>query len=210
MINRATYSILLILLNLSFGGCNKKDLSPADYVSYCNDPGNGLKQEKTIQDIKYTLQYEPAEYLMAEKTGARDINKVQYKELGKQFSGLQYFVLRIEALNGEADPLKVGISDKQAYFDRIQYVSFEVQNDLKVLEGNDTLQCRIAHLERMYNIAPFVSLVLGFDMSPISAGSKIKDKVFIYSDKTFGTGTVRFVIRSKDIEQLPSIKISDR
>lgn len=199
-------TVLLIAstIVLSLAGCQmEQSLGAQEFVEFVVDEDNGLRKEKEINGIRYAVQYQPQEFLQAQKS----INKASYTSPDQgqgEEEALQYFLMRIEALNGASDPIKVGTKGLNEYYERVEYLSFQVANDLKVVEGNDTLACRLAHLERTYNLSPYINLVLAFDKSQNTQGTHT-EKIFVYNDRIFNAGQLLFRFDSRAIKNLPKL-----
>jgi hypothetical protein len=122
---------------------------------------------------------------------------------------MQYLTFRISTPNLKSELLKAGISSLEEYNQRILYCSFQMQNDLKLLDGRDTLNCELFHFERVYNLAPYATFSLGFPLGKMECnGKQINDKTLIYDDKMFGVGRINLTIKGKDIENIPHLLIS--
>src|SRR6186713_3379110 len=85
--------------------CNgKAGLSPKEYVQWVNDPKNGLVKEKTIDQYEFMVQYRPAAYLAIQEEQQREPSEMQsFDSVYKEFSGLQYFAIRIGSAKGNQD-----------------------------------------------------------------------------------------------------------
>ena len=190
-------------------------LTTLDYMNWIENKENGLKVEKKISDFVYTALYKPYEYLALFELKKDNIRKKELYEKMNEYDGLQYFTFRITAENQQQELLKVGIDSDDAYYARIEYFSFKMQNDFKLMEGKDTLDCVLFHFERVYGLAPYATFVLGF---PLAKGAQNKDttivrnsyedKTIIYADKIFGTGNIYMTIRKEDLNRIPELVVN--
>ncbi len=174
-------------------------LLPGDYVSWVEDTQNGLKVEKTIEDFTYTLQFKPLEYVALMELKNDSILANELKKTIDNYSDLQYYTFRISA-PGEGEFLKKKLGSTDEYYHRIQYYSFEMQNDLKLIDGKDTLDCALFHFERVYGLAPYATFVLGFPPS-----ESMNNKTLFYDEKVFGTGKIYLTVQLKNYKKLPSV-----
>lgn len=193
----------LLLVAVLLYSCNKERLNPMEYASYIEDPANGLKLDKTVNGYTFTLLYEPVEYKIVKDYRGKVLSKQTLEEECLLYDSLQYFLLRIKNNNSE-DVLKSGLTNEAEYYGRIQYLTSVVQQDLHIVEGSDTLPCVLSHFERDYNLSPYVTLVLGF-RSNINPGKGASDKLFIYEDNAFGTGTIKLQVKADDIDNIPAL-----
>jgi hypothetical protein len=185
-----------------FSSSNEKELSAAAYINYVEDPGNGLLKEKEIDDIKFSLQYEPYEYLCIKELGHDSVKKEELQAAIKEREDMDYFVLKIQAKNNNQELLKYKLSDEKQYQERVDYFSFRMQDDIKLIEGKDSLFCRMFHFERIFGVAPYAKFVLGFEKS-----KRDEDKLFVFEDRVFKSGTIKLIITKEDITNIPSLKI---
>lgn len=214
-------SVLLIVLFLNFGCSNKsadfinaentgnneaaekkitpEKLSPRAYVAWVEDKNNGLKVEKTIEEFTYTLQYKPLEYVALMELKKDAVGGLELNKKIEEYDGLQYYTFRIST-ESRMELLKKNLKETNEYYGRIQYFSFDMQKDLKLIEGKDTLNCVLFHFERVYGLAPYATFVLGF---PLTDG--INDKTLFYDEQVFGSGKIYLTIQSKNCKKTPSV-----
>ncbi len=180
---------------------NKKleKVSVQDYATWIEDINNGLKVEKTIEDFTYSLQYKPTEYVALLELKKDSVHLSELNKKISEYDGLQYFSFRIST-ESRTELLKKNLAGANEYYGRIQYFSFDMQKDLKLIEGKDTLDCVLFHFERVFGLAPYATFVLGF---PIVNGEH--DKTLYYNEKVFGAGKIYLTVKSKNIKKLPSV-----
>ncbi len=178
-------------------------LSAKEYVEFVRSTESGLVVHQDIEDIRFSTIYKPYEYIMLTE---RTSDGMSQEDIDKGISGLegmQYFNFRIKSLKPGVDLLKLNWDGSQEqYFQKGDYLTFAIQQDFKLIDGNDTLACQMCHFARNYNVAPTLDFVLGF-----SSKEDISDKELIYSDQLFGLGKIRFKIEKKDIHELPRLEI---
>jgi hypothetical protein len=170
-------------------------MKAGDYVEWMENTENGLVQDKIIGSYHFSVQYKPLEYITAKRMGDNSSKStVQKDEEG--MSDLQYYTLRIGKSN--EDPLQgldPGTRDKL-----IDYFSFRMQSDIKLIEDVDTLDCVLFHFERNFGLTPYCTFVMGF----VNTG-KVTDKTFIYNDSELGTGTVKLHFKAKSFKAIPKL-----
>ena len=64
------------------------------------------------------------------------------------------------------------------------------------------MSCKLSHYSRNYNLTPTVDVTLMFGEL-----DKNSDWRIIYKDTQFGLGTVKFIIRKEDINNIPLLKL---
>ncbi len=183
-----------------------KLLSPANYVNWVKDPKNGLQKEKEINDLIFSLLYQPAEYVISEDRKKENISAEELKTELDAHSELEYYNLKIGAKNYNGELLKYDLNNGHEYKDRVEYYAFKFEKDIMLIAGNDTLPCSIFHFERTFDVAPYSSFLLGFK---IPSKDKNKDRSIVIDDKIFNKGTVKFFFSEKRIGTLPKLEVEE-
>jgi hypothetical protein len=195
---------------------NSKEIQPLklkvlDYMTWIENKQNGLKVEKKIGDFTYTALYKPYEYLALMELKKENVDKKELYKKMDEYDGLQYYTFRITAENQQQELLKVGISSDADYYSRIEYCSFKMQNDFKLMEGKDTLDCVLFHFERIYGLAPYATFVLGFPLGKNEQNNNTTitksndDKTILYADQIFGSGNIYMTITKEDLNNVPEL-----
>jgi len=183
-------------------------------MKYVKNEENGLKQIKEITGVEFALQYEPINFKLLKKVKNKSLSSEQYNNEINEMIGSQYFILRIKLTDSGEDLLKYEVANAEEYSERVQYFSFGIQNDFYLLEGADSLKCKLFHFERSYGISGNCTLLLGFDSNDELIKQKesfkekvIKDKILVYNDKVFGLGPIKYSIKKEDINNIPELII---
>jgi hypothetical protein len=185
-----------------FSSMTRKKLTPLEYVVWVENPDNGLKVERSWDHYKLTLQYEPLEYVTLKDIGKLEVTAAEFNKKKKEFGNYQYYLLTIKDTLGNEELLKSDLNDKNEYYSRVEYFSFEMQKDLLLAEGTDTLNCLLHHFERIYGIAPYATFILAFEKTKHSDES---NKTLIYSDRALGIGIAKIKIREENLENIPEL-----
>lgn len=183
----------------------KKLLRPRDYLSWMENPNNGMIVSHRISDMSFSVFYKPLDYVALKELDKTDVDLPELTKKREELEGLQYFTLRI-ASEESKDLLRAHETSSEDYNLRIQYFSFHMQNDIRLVDGRDTIPCVLNHFERTYGLAPYRDFVLAFDQSENSGQqNEISDKTIIYEDRIFGKGTVKLKVKAQDIKHIPQI-----
>lgn len=181
-------------------------LAPANYVKWVEDPKNGLRKEKEIKDIIFSLLYQPAEYIICEDRKKESISSEELKKELDDHSELEYYNLKIGAKDAGSELLKYKLSNGGEYTKRVDYYAFKFEKDIELVAGDDTIPCSIFHFERAFDVAPYSSFLIGFK---IPAKCKNKDRTIIIEDKIFNKGIVKFLFSEKRINKLPKLEVEE-
>lgn len=170
------------------------ELTKNEYVNWIESPENGIKKVRTLDGFKYAIQYKPIEYIILKK------NKDAVKT--SDYEDLHYIDLELSHTDFP-EFMKLGLEEKEDYYHRLKYYSFDIQNDLKLIDGKDTMRCVFSHFERTYGILPYIKIVTAFEKSKNQGG----DKTFSYDDKIFNKGIINIKIKDQALKNIPEIKI---
>ena len=201
------FQITLFLLSIMMFSCKQQNLKSTDYVKWVEEKDNGIRVEKEIEEYKFTVQYSPIDYLIIKDLYAqgKEITEKLVNEERKLREGEQYYLFQIAMVDQTQDLMKYNITDISDYEKRVNYFSFNIQNDLKLIDGNDTLDCKLHHFEQSYGLAPYITIGAVFDEKKENKNKN--DKIFIYQDKILNTGTIKITIKDKSINNIPKLSI---
>ena len=190
----------------------REELLPAQYIQWVENPEHGLICSNTIENYTYTAFYKPLDYVVLKDLDSISSDPNQFKMQSNDYNGLQYYTLTIERSDGGSEELlRYDLASTEDYFARIEYYSFKVQNDVILLEGNDTLACRMSHFERAYGLQSKAKIILGFDKrkGEVSKTSEQAnaDKTLVFYDRIFGAGIVKLRIDKSILNSIPKLKL---
>lgn len=192
------FAIFLFISN----GCAKKALEPKGYIDWIENPSNGLRVSKTIGTYTFRLLYQPHDYMALRRLKNQQVIPDSIKSINAQLGNLQYYILRVQAKNGE-ELMREGIRDDMEYYQRMEYFTGPMQDDVSLVDGKDTLACVLFHFERNYGLAPYNDFLLGFESG--SNASTNSDKTLLYDDDVLGTGPIHLTISGEDIKNIPTL-----
>lgn len=180
---------------------------PSEYIQWMNNPANGMVQDSTVGNYTFSLIYRPTEMLLLKELKKQDkLTKKTYKQLKKEYTGVQYFNFRIKPLDVLVIAgVSTALNEKSVVEQNILYFSFDMQHDLKLVEGGDTLRCKSFTYERTFDYAPYYSFLAVFEDKQLK---KPTAKTIVYQDKILGTGTVALTIPEAKLREKPRLKIN--
>lgn len=195
--NKYSNIVLLLCALVVFSAC-RKSLSKEDYAAFVTNPENGLRKTENLGDIELSVLYEPADYLLSREfeTGGTDQAESRKIELDQY----EHFQFRLKLSRG-GNILKYREDSWHNENSRINHFSFDAQRDFQLVDGSDTLPCKIALYSRNYNLTPTIDLSLTFERS-----SRENDLRLVYTDSEFGIGKTKFLFKQEDIENAPELK----
>ena len=114
---------------------------------------------------------------------------------------MQYIDLKISALSAGENLLSSELDSENEYFERLDYFVTYAQQDIRLIQGKDSLSPALYHFERNYGLAPYNTLLLGFEL-----GEQGAHRDLIIDDKVLGIGRVKFFFDDSDISNSPKLK----
>jgi hypothetical protein len=192
----------------NIAGSAPSGLPVNEYMNWVENKNNGLSVEKNIGEITFSALYKPYSYLAVMELKNDSLNEKKIKSKIKEYEGLQYFTFKIAANNQQQELLRVNIGSEGDYYSRLEYFSFEMQHDFKLIEGKDTLDCALYHYERVYGLAPYATLVLGFPFAKGEQQKPYQNKTISYTDKIFGAGKVNMTFKGENLNRIPALVVN--
>ena len=145
---------------VGLGGCQR---DAKHYVQWVRNPKNGLVVKAEKGGVVFTLQYKPLDYLALMETNGAKMSEADFNGVKDRYRGMEYYNLNISTVDKKKDVLNEGIGNPGDYFQRANYISFELQRDLGMVVGKDTFPCKLYHFERTYNATEYRTFVLAFE-----------------------------------------------
>lgn len=195
---------LLGKITSAFSSDSKQPVNATEMKEYVVDMEHGLLKSKTIDEVTYSIKYKPVDYVIAMETGDKKISAAEYKKKREELEGMQYFDLRIEIDKANGELLKYALHSGAEYEQRIKYLAFSVNEDIQLIDGKDTLPCVMHHFERVYDIVPFATVLLGFKSTGVDL---MHEKTLVFHDKLFGKGIIKFTFLPADLQTIPQLEV---
>jgi len=178
-------------------------LGVRDYIQWVQDSKNGFRKEKTINNLRFSVQFKPFEYIVCLEEKKSELADSIVRRKVSELNDMQYYDLKIALTKSSGEILKHELTSTQQYQERVNYYAFGMQNDIQLLDGTDTLPCVLFHFERSFDASPESTFLLGF---PINRREVSGDKTLIIYDRIFSTGLIKFTFSKKELKNLPKLK----
>lgn len=160
---------------------------------------------KKIQEFTYTLKYIPVDWMICNELKNEAPSQAEIDSLRTCYEGMEYYELRLQVDHFDDEPAKYMLSSPQTYQERIMYMSFEMQEDLKaVVDNNRTIDCKLFNFERTYGLTPYATFLVGFSKEDI--GKNTTERTIVFEDNLFHKGDIKFNWSSTLIENTPKLK----
>lgn len=208
MANKSLNTFYILFFMALIGACKTSvSLYPDEYLDYLINPDNGLIKENKMNDVQMSIEYKPASYLALVEVDKFSLTKNQntLDSLTKNYTDQYFFILKI-AVKGNNDFLKAGISNQEEFYKRIEYYQTQFINDIYLTDGNDTITCLSANMERNYGIAPQTNFSLLFENVKHKKVFE-NDLCIIINDQILGTSKNIFCFQKKALNNIPTLNI---
>lgn len=195
----SSHSLLLLLL---FSACTKSDLTPEEYSNWLK--GNEeLKRVKELDGFVYTVTCMP-KYWMAFKALDDRYNEADYSAKLEEAGDMLYFQITIDSKEG-GSPLQKEVRNKEEYFERLNYVSFKMKEDIKLVCGTSEMDVALYTYERAYDLNSRVSVMVGFE----KPNCKEEDVVVQLSSALHNSQMLKFRFNLRQMESVPKLKLHE-
>lgn len=173
-----------------------------DFVKWTAAKENELSKTKELNELNFKLSFMPAHSLAYIELKGEKYSAAVFDSVCRDYSQMSYFNLRIETPNRNGELLKYDLHNGQEYNDRITYMSFGMQRDIYLVQGNDTLYPGLYHFERIFEIAPYATVMLAFDNSKFKQENEF---TIVYDDHLFDKGFLKYIFYPNQLIDLPKI-----
>jgi hypothetical protein len=163
--------------------------------------GREQKKIKEIEDIEFGMIYKPLDYMICLEAKTDELKDTTYQTKMSELRDMEYLDLTIASVSRKFELMRYNIVSPKEFDQRIRYYSFEMQKDIKMIVGIDTIPCALYHFERAIDIQSEDHFILGFPKS-----KSVSDRTIVLQDKIFGKGIVKFNFSAQTITNLPKVK----
>ncbi|MGL4597190.1 MAG: hypothetical protein ACRCYO_06670 [Bacteroidia bacterium] len=175
-------------------------LGPEEYIRWVESKENGLYQEKTIGEIRYTVQYRPLDYVRLSEVENGDYAAAMKTHATDR---MQYYLLRVGKANGQGDVLVDGVQVDDAFHQKNAYLMFDFQQDLVLYQNGDTLHPKLYHYQNYQGLAPYVEMLIGFECQQAQMQT---DRTFVVDDQVWESGLLKFEFEGSVIQSTPKVE----
>lgn len=180
---------------------NDVELKQIEYCNWVRTPENELLKNKSIEDITFSSLYKPTDYIACIEN-EEGLSEAKLSEVKKELGDLIYFDLRISLKDADYDLLKHKLTSSDEYGKRLNYLSFEMQKDISLINGNDTVPCALYHFERAYDLVNYVNISVAFDAPLYNS-----EKTILINDRLFNKGMVKINYLPTVFKNIPKLKV---
>jgi hypothetical protein len=198
------YGLYISVLTFLILGCKPEVRNKEELVEYLQNEDNGLLVSKTINDLKISAMYRPTDLIVeqeARPSTPDSVVEALYAKYGKYW----YFILSIEK-DGK-DALYGSAADMTGFSEVLQTLAFRMNDHLYASTSEkDTVYLADYHYSRMFGMSHSTDLLLAFDAQEVQDSKWVQLNL---SEFGLSTGRVNLRFKTKDINDIPRIKIKE-
>lgn len=196
--------IAIVLYCMFQLACNDVAVSPVEYMKLIDDSSSGFIKTIAQGPVVFEVKYKPIEYVALQRIGQPRIKEEDFNEILSEYRGLQYFTFVVRSIDGSTNPLHSTAIKGLTYQEIYSYLDVNFNKDICLIEDNDTLLCKLHHVERSNDLVPEIRIVIAFEDQV--EGNKESALTFLYNDLLYGTGVNEFKFSKAIIDELPRVK----
>lgn len=197
------YSFIFFTTLCFLSSCSHQEMRPSELIEWVENEENGLRQSKNFEHFGFEVIYKPTDYVIAMEGRTDNLSESKYQKLKTEIGDLQYVDIKIKTIGGEGNALSGNMETEEDYYSRLDYFVMYANQDISLIQGADTLAPMLYHFERNYGLAPYNTLLLGFDKNNNS-----DSKTILIDDQIMGIGRIKFDFDNSDIKATPQLKRS--
>ena len=177
-------------------------LSAQEFITWCADKNNKLSKSKEIADIRFDLSYMPKESMAFLELRTEQYDYPKFQQACNHYADMTYFNFKMEVIDGSGELLKYKLDSPAQYEARVKYMSFEMEKDIYLVQGKDTLRPGLFQFERIFEVAPYATVMFSFDNKKFNRNHEF---TIVYNDKLFEKGFVKFKYNNGQLINVPNI-----
>jgi len=213
---RGTITYITLFSVLVWCSCNKPEMdlptpkkdesgkayfeSKEELTTWVNKNENTSRTKK-LGDFEFSLKRLSPDVMALQELQGNTSDAKAYEEAKSHYTGLTYYRLNISNNNYHRELLKYNLKSSEEYNDRVMYCSFQINRDLYMTNGNDTVPCALHEFERSFNLESGLNFVIAFPLIDLQ-----KEHTVVLQDQLFDNGIIKFSF-SKNGNDLPYFKI---
>ncbi|PKP28666.1 MAG: hypothetical protein CVU01_03760 [Bacteroidetes bacterium HGW-Bacteroidetes-18] len=192
---------LLFVLPL-FWSCTQNTFDSEEVMwTYLKDPSNGYLQQKTINDINFSIVQRPTDLLVKQELGD-SINTEKIQLLREKYNKYIYFMLSMSKNNQEL--LSAAPKNRNEFGAMVNQLAFGMNEKVHLYtQKKDTIELVDFIYPRMYGMSNATTIMFVFPRNREQLNEDYLN--FTIEDLDLYTGEVKFKIPTKNIIKEPKL-----
>jgi len=195
--------VILIIFSAIFYCCSSKENITVDgMIEYVENEDNTLINKVKYEIFIFSIQYDPLEIIALRGSNSIEEFKLNYPSNIEPYNELEYYTFKISSENKSTRHALSALYDGTPE-ELTSYIDFIIQNDIKLVQGDDSLSCSYLHKEVSEAITNELSYSIGF----VKTAIKNIDRKIILKSNFQEIPDINFIITEKSIQSVPPLKI---
>ncbi|MEM6345623.1 MAG: hypothetical protein AAF927_17155 [Bacteroidota bacterium] len=194
--------IISTILAWCMSACQPTVLAPREFLQWVENPANGFNNQREIGQYTLGAQLMPIPY-QAVQLHQASLNAHHLNEMKAELKESLDIHFTMGPQEGNVSFLKYNLGSIAEYQERLTYLSFDMEDYLYLLHGNDTLRPNLYHFERSFDLEPDAHFFLSFPRPE----QLEEEAILILDDHFFGLGPVRFRFDLGRLSHLPALNL---
>lgn len=193
--------ILIITMMIGLLACGSAEMKEDDLKNYIANDEHGLHKEIEKNGITIEAFYKPSQMVWnSDISGEADHAKREL--MIKACDTLTYFSLHFSRNGKEIE--NAYVSEPEVFERIVNYLSFDILNDLYLINGNDTVPAVDAVYARTFGAGTSTLVTAVFDVN-IKEDAKGENVKLFLDDQMLETGLDEFAFQTSDIKKTPTL-----
>lgn len=199
-----SWCLLLLLCGLIVSCKNEKGLS--EYIAWMGEHKSDLEKYTSEGDVEYKSTLIPSQYACLIQNKSLISDQDTLADICKGFDNHMFIKFDIY-LNSAGNKQSIFTSCKDdAEFGRLNQYLFQSKEQFKLLADQDTILPAFCQFERTYELSPYNSINLIFDMKDLEKAPKSIS--LLYEDDWFNNGRYTFTWPANFISSIPTLNFT--
>ena len=200
--------VLVVLFAFSAQQQAPRRLNPVEYARWIVSPSNGLQSKVTEGSYDFIVNYLPADYMILKEFRGREFSRKQFEKRQKELKNTEYYSLLINLNNGKNNVVKSLVDEHKANADQVvKYLAYDLQREIRLVKGTDTLKCSFLHMEETYEVTSYARLTLVFDVPEEGRRKSDQDRTILATFPWLQNPDLRFSIAKKNLQNVPKVSV---
>lgn len=180
-------------------------IGPKEYFQWNNDPKCILTKKVALKHYHIDVTYRPIDFMALAQLNGEKLTSSAFVNARKGFECCRHFKIEIKAKDS-SDVLKYKLRNKEEYYERIKYLSNDIQQHLFLIEGNDTLACTFIHYEKTFKMKAGATVLAFFERNENNKSEKLPMQLFI-TRGGFNPDKLTYVFEENVLNKIPQLSL---
>lgn len=201
-------TIIHIILGAILFFCSCGRTTPESYIQYIDNKDHQLIRTTEIGPLKYEVKLQTPEYTLIKEMGLNSAKSLPFQESLRAKKNYLQFSIRISSLEeGNISLFKRISKNTGQYLLLNRYFENEIMKDLYWDIDGVKINPNVYFFTPNQGFTRYEEVIIGSDYFSPQIMAKAKKIQLVYNDQIFGHGPLFFTFYTKDINNIPPLKL---